>query len=55
MLVALAFIRNQMDNDEYKLVAPLVPLSASKRHHSTPSCHFIPPSSRGQRPFHRYL
>ncbi|KAJ9081518.1 hypothetical protein DSO57_1013863 [Entomophthora muscae] len=28
MLVALAFVRNQIDNDEYKLVAPLVPLSA---------------------------
>ncbi|KAJ9054539.1 hypothetical protein DSO57_1013412 [Entomophthora muscae] len=30
MLVALAFVCNQIDNDEYKLVAPLVPLSASK-------------------------
>ncbi|KAJ9076847.1 hypothetical protein DSO57_1022446 [Entomophthora muscae] len=42
MLVALAFVCNQMDNDEYKLVAPLVPLSTSKRPHSTPSRHFIP-------------
>ncbi|KAJ9068801.1 hypothetical protein DSO57_1024991 [Entomophthora muscae] len=29
-------------NKKYKLVAPLVPLSASKRPCSTPSCHFIP-------------
>ncbi|KAJ9058561.1 hypothetical protein DSO57_1011016 [Entomophthora muscae] len=42
MLVALAFVRNQMDNDEYKLVAPLVPLSASKRPCSTFSCRSIP-------------
>ncbi|KAJ9080304.1 hypothetical protein DSO57_1026462 [Entomophthora muscae] len=42
ILVALAFVRNQMDNDEYKLVAPLVPLSASKRPCFTSSCHFIP-------------
>ncbi|KAJ9076016.1 hypothetical protein DSO57_1030154 [Entomophthora muscae] len=42
VLVALAFVHNQMDNDEYKLVAPLVPLSASKRPCSTPSCHSIP-------------
>ncbi|KAJ9074496.1 hypothetical protein DSO57_1005814 [Entomophthora muscae] len=31
-----------MDNDEYKLVAPLVPLSASKRPSSTSSCYSIP-------------
>ncbi|KAJ9053758.1 hypothetical protein DSO57_1021150 [Entomophthora muscae] len=42
MLVALAFVCNQMDNDEYKLVAPLVPLSASKCPCSTSSCHSIP-------------
>ncbi|KAJ9084459.1 hypothetical protein DSO57_1024140 [Entomophthora muscae] len=42
MLVALAFVCNQMDNDEYKLVAPLVPLSASKRPHTVPSCCSIP-------------
>ncbi|KAJ9078769.1 hypothetical protein DSO57_1003233 [Entomophthora muscae] len=42
MLVALAFVHNQMDNDEYKLIAPLVPLSASKRPCSTSSCHSIP-------------
>ncbi|KAJ9084009.1 hypothetical protein DSO57_1028637 [Entomophthora muscae] len=42
MLVALAFVCNQMYNDEYQLVAPLVPLSASKRPHSTPSCHYTP-------------
>ncbi|KAJ9075466.1 hypothetical protein DSO57_1035861 [Entomophthora muscae] len=42
MLVALAFVCNQMYNDEYKLVAPLVPLSASKRPPSSPSCCYIP-------------
>ncbi|KAJ9079244.1 hypothetical protein DSO57_1037426 [Entomophthora muscae] len=42
MLMALAFVRNQMYNDEYKLVAPMVPLSASKRPCSTSSCHSIP-------------
>ncbi|KAJ9075368.1 hypothetical protein DSO57_1036831 [Entomophthora muscae] len=42
LLVALAFVCNQMDNDEYKLVAPLVSLSASKRPLSTSSCHSIP-------------
>ncbi|KAJ9063302.1 hypothetical protein DSO57_1001739 [Entomophthora muscae] len=42
MLVALAFFRNQMDNDEYKLVAPLVSLSASKRPCSASSCCSIP-------------
>ncbi|KAJ9071154.1 hypothetical protein DSO57_1000159 [Entomophthora muscae] len=42
MLVALAFVCNQMDNDEYKLVAPLVPLSASKRPCTVPSCCSIP-------------
>ncbi|KAJ9075644.1 hypothetical protein DSO57_1033933 [Entomophthora muscae] len=42
MLVALAFVHNQMDNDEYKFVAPLVPLSASKRPCSTSSCCSIP-------------
>ncbi|KAJ9073596.1 hypothetical protein DSO57_1014582 [Entomophthora muscae] len=42
MLVALAFVRNQMDNDEYKLIAPMVPLSASKRPFTAPSCHSIP-------------
>ncbi|KAJ9083511.1 hypothetical protein DSO57_1033997 [Entomophthora muscae] len=31
MLVALAFVCNQMDNDEYELVAPLVPRLTSKR------------------------
>ncbi|KAJ9055153.1 hypothetical protein DSO57_1007377 [Entomophthora muscae] len=42
MLVALAFVHNQMDNDEYKLIAPLVSLSASKRPCTTPSCCSIP-------------
>ncbi|KAJ9056240.1 hypothetical protein DSO57_1035247 [Entomophthora muscae] len=42
MLVALASVRNQMDNDEYKFIAPLFPLSTLKRPCSTPSCHFIP-------------
>ncbi|KAJ9063520.1 hypothetical protein DSO57_1000099 [Entomophthora muscae] len=42
MLVALAFVRNQMDNDEYKLVAPLVPLSTSKCPLSASSCCSIP-------------
>ncbi|KAJ9063702.1 hypothetical protein DSO57_1038184 [Entomophthora muscae] len=42
MLVALAFVCNQMDNDEYKLVAPLVPLSTLKCPCSTPNRHFIP-------------
>ncbi|KAJ9063216.1 hypothetical protein DSO57_1002514 [Entomophthora muscae] len=42
MLVVLAFFCNQMDNDEYKLLAPLVPLSASKRPCSTSSLHSIP-------------
>ncbi|KAJ9075776.1 hypothetical protein DSO57_1032458 [Entomophthora muscae] len=42
MLVALAFVCNQMDNYEYKLVAPLVPLSASKRPCSASSCCSIP-------------
>ncbi|KAJ9076445.1 hypothetical protein DSO57_1026112 [Entomophthora muscae] len=41
-LVALAFVFNQMNNDEYKLVAPLVPLSASKRPCSASSCCSIP-------------
>ncbi|KAJ9074515.1 hypothetical protein DSO57_1005537 [Entomophthora muscae] len=40
--MALAFVRNQMDNDEYKLVAPLVPLSASKRPCTSLSCCSIP-------------
>ncbi|KAJ9051295.1 hypothetical protein DSO57_1005882 [Entomophthora muscae] len=42
MLVALVFVCNQIDNDEYELVVPLVPLSASKRSHSTSSHHSIP-------------
>ncbi|KAJ9086414.1 hypothetical protein DSO57_1004473 [Entomophthora muscae] len=42
ILVALAFVCNQMENDEYKLVAPLVPLSASKRPCTFPSCCSIP-------------
>ncbi|KAJ9057388.1 hypothetical protein DSO57_1023148 [Entomophthora muscae] len=42
MLVALVFVSNQMDNDEYELVAPLVPLSSSKRLCSNPSCQSIP-------------
>ncbi|KAJ9066527.1 hypothetical protein DSO57_1008718 [Entomophthora muscae] len=42
MLVALAFVCNQMDNDEYKLVAHLVPLSASKHPRTSPSCCSIP-------------
>ncbi|KAJ9065990.1 hypothetical protein DSO57_1014048 [Entomophthora muscae] len=42
MLVALAFVRNQMKNDKYKLLAPLVPLSASKHPCSAPSCCSIP-------------
>ncbi|KAJ9053978.1 hypothetical protein DSO57_1019157 [Entomophthora muscae] len=50
MLVALAFVRNQMDNDEYKLVAPLVSLLASKRPCSTPSCHYIPRLPAGSVP-----
>ncbi|KAJ9078082.1 hypothetical protein DSO57_1010454 [Entomophthora muscae] len=40
MLVAIAFVHNQMDNDEYKLVAPLVPLSVSKCPCSASSCCF---------------
>ncbi|KAJ9070938.1 hypothetical protein DSO57_1002563 [Entomophthora muscae] len=42
MLVALVFVCNQMNNHEYKLIAPLVSFSASKRPCSTSSCHFIP-------------
>ncbi|KAJ9063195.1 hypothetical protein DSO57_1002495 [Entomophthora muscae] len=42
MLVALAFVCNQMNNDEYELVAPLVPCLTSKRPCSNPSCHSIP-------------
>ncbi|KAJ9064879.1 hypothetical protein DSO57_1025601 [Entomophthora muscae] len=42
ILVALAFVCNQMDNDEYELVAPLVPCSTSKRPCSNPSCCSIP-------------
>ncbi|KAJ9083676.1 hypothetical protein DSO57_1032359 [Entomophthora muscae] len=42
MLMALAFVCNQMDNDEYKLVAPLVPLSTSKHPHSASSFCSIP-------------
>ncbi|KAJ9074820.1 hypothetical protein DSO57_1002664 [Entomophthora muscae] len=50
MLVALAFVCNQMDNDEYKLVAPLVPLSASKRPCSASSCCSIPHLPAGSVP-----
>ncbi|KAJ9080117.1 hypothetical protein DSO57_1028391 [Entomophthora muscae] len=42
MLVALAFVRNQMDNDEYELIVPLVPCLTPKRPCSNPSCHSIP-------------
>ncbi|KAJ9079820.1 hypothetical protein DSO57_1031610 [Entomophthora muscae] len=42
MLVALVFVCNQMDNDKHKLIAPLVPLSASKLPCSTSSHHSIP-------------
>ncbi|KAJ9058958.1 hypothetical protein DSO57_1007355 [Entomophthora muscae] len=42
MLMALAFVCNQMDNDEYELVAPLIPHLTSKRPHSNPSCQSIP-------------
>ncbi|KAJ9081721.1 hypothetical protein DSO57_1011751 [Entomophthora muscae] len=42
MLVALAFFHNQMDNNKYKLVAPLVPLSVLKYPHSTLNCCSIP-------------
>ncbi|KAJ9076893.1 hypothetical protein DSO57_1021970 [Entomophthora muscae] len=42
MLVALAFVHNQMDNDEYELIALLVPFLTSKRPCSNPSCHSIP-------------
>ncbi|KAJ9076707.1 hypothetical protein DSO57_1023672 [Entomophthora muscae] len=42
MLVALAFFCNQMDNDEYKLLAPLISLSASKRACSASSYCSIP-------------
>ncbi|KAJ9085835.1 hypothetical protein DSO57_1010175 [Entomophthora muscae] len=42
MLVALAFVHNQMDNDEYELVFPLVPCLTSKRPCSNPSCQSIP-------------
>ncbi|KAJ9050025.1 hypothetical protein DSO57_1018458 [Entomophthora muscae] len=42
MLVALVFVFNQMDNDEYELVAPLVPLSASKCPCTIPSHCSIP-------------
>ncbi|KAJ9065355.1 hypothetical protein DSO57_1020466 [Entomophthora muscae] len=42
MLVAFAFVCNQMYNDEYELVAPLVPLLSSKRPCSNPSYQSIP-------------
>ncbi|KAJ9082452.1 hypothetical protein DSO57_1004373 [Entomophthora muscae] len=42
MLVALAYACNQMKNNKYKLVAPLVHLLAAKHPHSTPSCCSIP-------------
>ncbi|KAJ9084868.1 hypothetical protein DSO57_1019646 [Entomophthora muscae] len=42
MLVALAFVCNQMDNDEYEVVAPLVPHLTSKCPCPNPSCHSIP-------------
>ncbi|KAJ9053425.1 hypothetical protein DSO57_1024274 [Entomophthora muscae] len=42
MLVALAFVCNQIDNDEYKLVAPLIPLSSLKCPCSASSCCSIP-------------
>ncbi|KAJ9071826.1 hypothetical protein DSO57_1033271 [Entomophthora muscae] len=51
MLVALAFVRNQMDNDEYELVAPLVPCLTSKRPCSNPSCHSIPHLPADSAPF----
>ncbi|KAJ9054048.1 hypothetical protein DSO57_1018614 [Entomophthora muscae] len=47
MLVALAFVCNQMDNDEYELVALMVLLSASKRPRTAPSCCSIPCLSSG--------
>ncbi|KAJ9087991.1 hypothetical protein DSO57_1027519 [Entomophthora muscae] len=47
MLVALAFVCNQMDNDEYKLVATLVPLSASNHPCSASTCCSIPCLSAG--------
>ncbi|KAJ9089512.1 hypothetical protein DSO57_1012213 [Entomophthora muscae] len=42
MLVVLAFVRNQMDNDEYELVAPLIPCLTSKQYCYNPSCQSIP-------------
>ncbi|KAJ9070324.1 hypothetical protein DSO57_1009168 [Entomophthora muscae] len=42
MLVALAFVHNQMNNNKYKLVAPLAPLSVSKHPCSAPNCCSIP-------------
>ncbi|KAJ9069537.1 hypothetical protein DSO57_1017696 [Entomophthora muscae] len=42
MLVALAFVCNQMNNNKYRLVAHLVPLSVLKRSCYNPSHHSIP-------------
>ncbi|KAJ9082547.1 hypothetical protein DSO57_1003705 [Entomophthora muscae] len=42
MLVALAFVYNQMDNNKYKLVASLVPLSVLKRPCSASNSLSIP-------------
>ncbi|KAJ9050686.1 hypothetical protein DSO57_1012225 [Entomophthora muscae] len=42
MLVAFAFVCKQIDNNKYKLIAPLVPLSASKLPFSAPNCCSIP-------------
>ncbi|KAJ9061282.1 hypothetical protein DSO57_1022196 [Entomophthora muscae] len=50
MLVALAFVCNQMDNNKYKLVAPLVPLSILKRPCSSPNHCSIPHLPAGNAP-----
>ncbi|KAJ9050703.1 hypothetical protein DSO57_1012034 [Entomophthora muscae] len=51
MLVALAFVCNQMNNDEYELVASLVPCLTLKRPRPNPSCHSIPHLPADSAPF----
>ncbi|KAJ9067385.1 hypothetical protein DSO57_1000294 [Entomophthora muscae] len=51
MLMALAFVCNQMDNNKYSLVAPLVPLSVLKRPCSSPNCCLIPHLPADNAPF----
>ncbi|KAJ9067663.1 hypothetical protein DSO57_1036869 [Entomophthora muscae] len=54
MLEALAFVSNQMDNDEYKLCFSS-PLFEIKTLLFQSQLSFHPPSSCRQRSFHRYL